>query len=111
MHVMDLHSSDMLGLLVTQPCIIALHPSPEPSQFAGHEKPRALQPPSPAPAPDYGFPDYDQVPLKETDEYDAFDYVNGDFDKVAATRPTLPRPGVVSHTRNLSFLFTLNPHP
>ena len=110
MHVMDLDSSD------TRPsCNPAMHhcipPSPEPSQFAGHEKPRALQPPSPAPAPDYGFPDYDQVPLKETDEYDAFDYVNGDFDKVAATRPTLPRPGVVSHTRNLSFLFILNPHP
>ena len=110
MHVMDLDSSD------TRPsCNPAMHhcipPSPEPSQFAGHEKPRALQPPSPAPAPDYGFPDYDQVPLKETeDEYDAFDYVNGDFDKVAATRPTLPRPGVVSHTRNLSFLFILNPH-
>jgi len=72
----------------------------EPSQFAGHEKPRALQPPAPAPAPDYGFGDYDRgVPLKETNEYDAFDYVNGDFDKVAATRPTLPRPGVVSQTQ------------
>ena len=43
------------------------------------------------------------MPLKETNEYDAFDYVNGDFDKVAATRPTLPRPGVVSQTRKFSF--------
>ena len=38
-----------------------------------------------------------------TDEYDAFDYVNGDFDKVDEGRPGLPRPGVVEqHSSKIS---------
>ena len=55
---------------------------PEPTQYEyPQEEPRSIQSSSPDYTIDYAALDYNQEESK-MDDYDAFDYVNGDFDKV-----------------------------
>ena len=54
----------------------------EPTQYEyPQEEPRSIQSSSPDYTIDYAALDYNQEESK-MDDYDAFDYVNGDFDKV-----------------------------
>ena len=71
-----------MGLSSGRDCYVMRDVFLEPTQYEyPQEEPRSIQSSSPDYTIDYAALDYNQEESK-MDDYDAFDYVNGDFDKV-----------------------------